>query len=166
MRRVMVLLTGITALLAVLSFSSHTTATASPPTSLQTASIPAVAKPVVVPKPKFTRTMYATTKLAGAADMLDACKGPIAVNVGAGQPVLVAEHNYCGGTAWIPKLKLGDAVELKGEGVFPGIYVVTEIRFDIRQEATVGDLPDTEAVLQTCVTKHKLILVGVNWVGV
>ena len=166
MRRVMVLLAGIAALLAVLSFSSHTTATASPPSNLQTASIPVITGQVMVPKPKFSRTMYATTKLAGAADMLDACGGPIAVNVGAGQPVLVAEHDYCGGLAWIPKLTVGDAVELKGDGVYPGIYVVTEIRFDIRHEATVGDLPDTEAVLQTCVSKHKLILVGVNWVGV
>jgi hypothetical protein len=166
MRRLVVLLTGVAALLAVLSFSSHTTASASPPSSLQTASIPEVSgPPVKVPKPKFTRTMYAATQLAGAGVMLDACHGPIAVRLGVGRPVLVAQHNYCGGTAWMPKLNLGDGVRLNGDGIYPGIYVVTEIRFQIRNEATVGDLPDAEVVLQTCVTKHKLILVGLDWVG-
>lgn len=167
MRRLMVLLGGVAAMLAVLSVSDQPTATASPPSSLETALIPAVSgPPVEVPKPRFTRTMYATTQLAGAGVMLDACAGPIAIQLGAGRPVLVAQHNYCGGTAWMPKLNLGDAVSLKGEGVQPGVYVVTEIRYQIRDEATVGDLPQADAVLQTCVTKRKLILVGLDWVGV
>lgn len=171
MRRVAMLSGGVAvllcALLAVSSMSSsHNAATASPPSSLQTASIPAVnPPPVKVPKPKFSRAIYAATQLAGAPVMLDACHGPIAVRLGAGRPVLVAQHNYCGGLAWMPKLNLGDGVKLKGDGIYPGIYVVTEIRFQIRDEATVGDLPDADAVLQTCVTKHKLILVGLDWVG-
>ncbi|MCW2800777.1 MAG: hypothetical protein JWQ70_2249 [Aeromicrobium sp.] len=110
--------------------------------------------------------MYSATQLAGAGVMLDACAGPIAIHLGPGRPILVAQHDYCGGTAWMPKLNLGDAVKLTGDGIYPGIYVVTEIRYQIRDEATVGDLPDADAVLQTCVTKKKLILVGLNWVGV
>jgi hypothetical protein len=163
------LLSGVVAaslgvMLAISSVSSETVA--SPPSSLQTASIPTISRPpVVVPKPRFTRTMYAATQLAGAGAMLDACRGPIAVLLGVEQPVLIAQHDYCGGRAWIPKLHLGDGVKLSGDGIFPGVYVVTDISFQIRKEATVGDLPDAEAVLQTCVTKHKIILVGLDWVG-
>lgn len=163
----LVLGTGIAVLLVVSGCSAQTTASITrPPAQLQTAAIAEVTKPVAVPKPRFTRTMYAATQLAGAPVMLDACHGPIAIKLGDGQPVLVAQHDYCGGAAWIPKLNFGDGVRLKGDGVAPGIYVVTEIRYQIRKEATVGDLPDADAVLQTCVTKHKLILVGLDWVGV
>ncbi|MDX6277298.1 MAG: hypothetical protein QOJ72_1426 [Nocardioidaceae bacterium] len=170
MRRLLVLLAGLVALLGVLvavsSLSSQSSATAAPPSSLQTAQMPAVsAPPVKAPRPRFTRTMYAATQMAGAPVMLDACHGPIAVRLGAGRPVLVVQHDYCGGLAWMPKLNYGDAVKLKGDGIDPGTYVVTEIRFQIRKEATVGDLPNADAVLQTCVTKHKLILVGLDWVG-
>jgi hypothetical protein len=171
MRRLLVLLAGIVAVLGALvtapSLSSQSTAIAAAPSSLQTAQMPAVsALPAKVPKPKFIRTMYAATQLAGAADKLDACHGPIAVELGAGRPVLVAQHDYCGGAAWIPRLNIGQAVKLKGDGIYPGVYVVTEIQHQIRHEATVGDLPDADAVLQTCVTKHTLILVGLAWVGV
>ena len=166
MGRLMVLLAGVAALLAVLSFSGETTASASLPSSLQTASIPSVsAPPVKVPPPRFTRTMYAATQMAGAGVMLDACHVPIAVDLVGNWPVLIAQHDYCGGSAWIPKLNNGDAVRLKGDGVVAGTYVVTEIRYQLRGKAKVRDMPDADAVLQTCVTKHKLILVGLAWVG-
>jgi hypothetical protein len=165
MKRLMVLLTGVVALLAVLSFSSHDTATASPPASLQTASIPALSGPVKVPRPKFTRTMYAATQLARSDAKIDACRGPVAIALGAGRPVLVAQHDYCGGSAWMPKLKLDDGVRLKGDGIYPGIYVVTKISHQTRHEATVGDLPNAVAVLQTCVSKHTMVLVGLEWIS-
>jgi hypothetical protein len=166
MRQLMVLLAGVVALLGVLSFSGQTTATASPPSSLQTASIPTVSgPPVKVPEPRFTRTMYAATQLPGAGVMLDACHGPIAVDLVGNWPVLIVQHDYCGGSAWIPKLNYGDAVRLKGDGVVAGTYVVTELRYQLRGKAKVRDMPAADAVLQTCVTKHKLVLVALDWVG-
>jgi hypothetical protein len=167
MRRLLVLLTGVAALVAALSVSSQGTASASSPSSLQTASIPTVSgPPIKVPAPRFTRTMYAATQLAGAAVMLDACHGPIAVNLVGSWPVLIVQHDYCGGSAWIPKLNYGDVVRLKGDGVAAGDYVVTEERYPLRGKAKVGDMPDADVVLQTCVTKQKLILVALRWVGV
>lgn len=165
MKRLTGLFTGVAALLAVLALSSHDTATASPPASLRTASIPSLNGPVKVPRPKFIRTMYAATQLAGSAAKIDACHGPVAIALGAGRPVLVAQHDYCGGSAWIPKLKVDDGVRLKGDGIFPGIYVVTEISHQTRHEATVGDLPNAGAVLQTCVSKRTMVLVGLDWVS-
>ena len=166
MRRLIVLLTGVAALLFVPSWSAQTTATASPLSSLQSASIPTVSgPPVKVPEPRFTRAMYATTQLAGASVMLDACHGPIAVDLVGNWPVLIVQHDYCGGSAWIPKLNYGDTVSLKGDGVVPGIYVVTELRYQLRGKAKVRDLPAGDAVLQTCISKTELVMVALDRVG-
>lgn len=167
MRRMILAMTGAAVLLAaVLLVNGPAEPPAvSAPSHLETASIQTLTRPAPLakaPKPKFTRTIYASVKLAGASPLLDACQGPIAVKLGRDRPVLVAEHNYCGGLAWMPALDTGDAVRLKGDGVEDGIYVVTEIRFQLRRKAMVKDLPRTDAVLQTCVSTDKMILVGVN----
>lgn len=114
------------------------------------------------PDVKFTRHIYANTTLDGVPVMLDACQGPISVRLGPRNSVLVAEHDYCGGSAWIPKLKNGDGVKLSGDGVRAGVYEVTEIRYGLRRKAMVKDMPRTDVVLQTCVTKTKLVLVGLE----
>lgn len=164
MKRVILVFASVAVITAVLTLSSRSTGSASvAPSRLETASFANLsAPPEPPPKPKFTRTIYAATQLAGASVMLDACHGPIAVNLGKRRPVLVAEHNYCGGSAWMPKINLGDAVRLKGDGIEPGIYVVTEVRFQLRRKAKVRDLPEADAVLQTCVSKKKMVLVGLK----
>jgi len=162
MRRILLLLVAGLTLLAWFAFPRGPEPAVATPSEFSTVSFAAVRAPVELPRPKFTRTIYAATHLAGASVMLDACAGPIAVDLGGSRPVLVAEHNYCGGSAWIPHVNMGDAVELKGDGIEPGTYVVTEIRFQLRHEAIVRDLPAADAVLQTCVTKEKMILVGLN----
>jgi len=118
--------------------------------------------PLPPPKPRFTRTTYAASDLDGALPLLDKCKGPVAVLLGADRPVLIAEHDYCGGSAWMSKVKVGDAVKIGGDGVDDGIFVVTSLAYETRKEVTVGDLPVADAVLQTCVTKTKLVLVALD----
>ena len=132
------------------------------PTALQTASLEQVSKPVPPPKAKFVRTIYAASSLKRSELMLDFCKGPIAVFVGHRRPVLVAEHDYCGGLEWMPKLGKGDAIKLSGDGVQDGIYVVTTIEHGIRNKTKVRDLPDTDIVLQTCVSHNTMVLVGMD----
>jgi hypothetical protein len=117
--------------------------------------------------PKFDRTMYASTQLAGSAAALDACKGPVAVDVGEEHPVLVVEHDYCGGSAWMPRLQPDDLVRLSGDGVVPGLYRVSALRYSPRYRTRVSDLPGTDiadVVLQTCVSKTSLVLVGLQLV--
>jgi hypothetical protein len=167
MKRLLALSVGASVLLAlfVSTSSGDLVATVTSPSRLESASMASVGRTVTLPlpKPRFTRTMYASVKLPGASVMLDACDGPIAVDIGKKSTVLIAQHDYCGGSAWISKLGMGDAVALKGDGVTPGTYVVTEIRFQLRNAgATVGDLPKTDAVLQTCVSKTKMVLVGLE----
>lgn len=115
-----------------------------------------------LPKAKFTRTMYAAAELKSHTTFLDVCHGPIAVDLGERNPVLVAEHDYCGGSAWIPKLGMGQAVALDGDGITDGTYQVTAIKFVQRGEAKVRDLPDADAVLQTCISKTEMVLVGID----
>lgn len=141
---------------------SDAPSTASGPSALQTASLEQIRKPVPVPDAKFTRTIYATSTLARSELMLDFCRGPIAIDVGDHRPVLVAEHDYCGGTAWMPKLAKGEAIKLSGDGVKDGTYVVTTIEHGIRGKTKVRELPDADIVLQTCVTTDKMILVGME----
>lgn len=124
-----------------------------------TVQLPTIVSP---PDPMFSRTIYAQTSIQGVQVMLDACHGPIAVPLGPNRPVLVAEHDYCGGSDWIPKLSRGDAVALVGEGAPAQLFVVEEIRYQIRREAQVRDLPASDVVLQTCVTPTKVVLVGLK----
>lgn len=132
------------------------------PTAIQAATLDRATKPVLPPKVKFVRTIFASSSLQHSDLMLDFCKGPIAVDVGDHRPVLVAEHDYCGGLEWMPKLGRGDAIKLSGEGVEDGTYVVGTIQHAVRREATVRDLPDTDIVLQTCVSANRMVLVGMN----
>jgi hypothetical protein len=120
--------------------------------------IPKGPPPVV----KASRQIYANTTLDGVSVLLDACHGPISVRLTGRSSVLVAEHDYCGGSAWIPQLTYGDGVKLAGDGVRSGLYQVTEIRYQLRRKALVSDLPRTDVVLQTCITKTKLVLVGLE----
>lgn len=149
MKRAVVVLIGVaTVILAVvLASSSSTPEDASEPAASDTKSTE-VAKPTLPPpspppppKAKFDRTIYATSTLERSELMLDFCRGPIAIGLGDGRPVLVAEHDFCGGSAWIPKLEIGQAVKLRGDGVKRGTYVVTAIEHEVRGKAEVRDLP-------------------------
>jgi hypothetical protein len=132
------------------------------PTAIQTTTLDQVTRQVPPPKAKFVRTIFATSSLKRSEVMLDFCKGPIAVFVGEHRPVLVAEHDYCGGLEWMPKLAKGDAIKLSGDGVQDGTYVVTTIEHGIRNKTKVRDLPDTDIVLQTCVSQNTTVMVGMN----
>jgi hypothetical protein len=138
-------------------------------TSLQVATLDDVTWPapksLPLPSPKttkFTRTIFATSTLERSELMLDFCRGPIAIALDGRDTVLVAEHDYCGGAAWMPTLGKGDAIKLSGEGVRDGTYVVTKIKHALRGHATVRDLPHTDIVLQTCVSTQKMVLVGLE----
>lgn len=156
MRRLTVLVAGLVALLAATAvLVSHTD-----DAELVKASVGAPPKPA--PEPRFTRTTSAVTNLDGAARHLDACKGPIAVFLGESKPTLIAEHDYCGGAAWISRTEVGDAVQLGGRGVDDGLFVVTSLTYETRREVKVGDLPAADAVLQTCVTDTTLVLVALE----
>lgn len=163
MRRIIVLLAG---LFVLAGFAVATVLTSSDPAPIDRGVVDrepkVVAVPAPPPKPKFSRVTYASTVLDGSDALLDECKGPVAVRLGADRPVLVAEHDYCGGSTWISAVKVGDAVKLAGEGIEDGIFVVTSLTYETRHEVTVGDLPDADAVLQTCVTKTKLVLAGLE----
>jgi hypothetical protein len=165
MKRMLAALVAVaTAVLALTLLSSGSDSLPAPsgPTALQTATLDRVAKPVPPPKAKFVRTIYARSSLKRSELMLDFCKGPIAVFVGDNRPVLVAEHDYCGGLTWMPKLGKGDAIKLSGDGVQDGTYVVTTIGHATRGDAKVRDLPDTDIVLQTCVSQNTMVLVGMD----
>ncbi|WP_332662865.1 hypothetical protein [Aeromicrobium sp.] len=163
-RMLAALVVAATAVLGVtlLSSGSDSSPSSTGPTALETASLDPVVAPPTPPKAKFVRTIFAASSLKRSDLMLDFCKGPIAVFVGDHRPVLVAEHDYCGGLAWIPKLDKGDAIKLSGDGVQDGTYVVKTIGHAPRREAKVRDLPDTDIVLQTCVSQNSMVLVGMD----
>jgi hypothetical protein len=165
MRRVLaalVVAAGMVVALTLLIPGSSSSPDHSGPTAIQTAMLGRVDEAVVPPKVKFVRTIFAASSLKDSDLMLDFCKGPIAVDVGADRPVLVAEHDYCGGLEWMPKLGKDDAIKLSGDGVEAGTYVVRTIQHAVRREATVRDLPDTDIVLQTCVSVDRMVLVGMD----
>lgn len=160
MRRVIVLIVGLVALVVIVVVSQLPTENVAE--TAQPAKAAVVDPPREPPEPRFSRTTYGNTNLEGSTAMLDECKGPVAVWLGEGRPTLVAEHDYCGGMFWMAKLKEGDAVKLDGKGVDDGIFVVTSLKYETRREVTVGDLPEADVVLQTCVTKTRLVLVGME----
>lgn len=165
MRRALVALSGFLVagvLFALLTSGSEPAPEASGPTVLESANLSRISKPVPPPRAKFTRTIYATSNLKRADLMLDFCRGPIAIDVGDDRPVLVAEHDFCGGSAWIPKLKPGQAVKLSGSGVVRGTYIVSRVVLRDRGKTRVRDLPDADIVLQTCVSPQNMVLVGVD----
>ncbi len=80
-----------------------------------------------------------------------------------GRPLLVSEHDYCGGAAWIPELDRGDVVELDGPGVDAGLYRVDLVDRHQRRDVFVRDLrPSADVVLQTCVSQTQLVLVALS----
>ncbi|MCX6406151.1 MAG: hypothetical protein NTV28_04445 [Propionibacteriales bacterium] len=116
------------------------------------------------PRPDVRRTMSAAATLATFEAPLDACRGPVAIDVQeAGRPLLVSEHDYCGGAAWIPGLDRGDVVELDGPGVDAGLYRVDVVDRHQRRDVFVRDLrPSADVVLQTCVSQTQLVLVALS----
>ena len=111
---------------------------------------------------KFSRTIATFTDLESVDPALDACAGPVAVYLGEGRPKLVAEHDYCGGSAWMPKIDTNDVVQLTGPGVAAGLYRAETIKHVPRYDSTVNDMPDGDVVLQTCVSKTTMVLVGLR----
>ncbi len=124
----------------------------------------APASPSPAPRPDVRRTMSAAATLAAFKAPLDACRGPVAIDVQEeGRPLLVSEHDYCGGAAWIPELDRGDVVELDGPGVDAGLYRVDLVDRHQRRDVFVRDLrPSADVVLQTCVSQTQLVLVALS----
>ncbi len=160
MRRMIVLFVGLVALAVIVVGQQPTDDVAGPAAEAPKAPIADAPRPA--PEPRFSRTTYGLTNLDGSTAMIDECQGPVAVWLGDARPTLIAEHDYCGGMFWMAKLKEGDAVELDGKGVDDGIFVVTSLKYETRNQVTVGDLPEADVVLQTCVTKTRLVLVGME----
>ena len=111
---------------------------------------------------KFSRSIAKYTDLESVEPALDACAGPVAVYLGNGKPRLVAEHDYCGGSDWMPKLDEDDVVQLTGRGVEAGLYRTESIKYVPRYDSTVDDMPDGDVVLQTCIDKKTMVLVGLR----
>ena len=116
------------------------------------------------PKADVSRTMFAAATLSTFEPPLDACSGPVAIDVEEdGRPLLVSEHDYCGGASWIPGLGEGDVVKLGGPGVDPGLYEVQVVDTHQRRNVYIKDLrPEMDVVLQTCISSSQLILVGMT----
>jgi hypothetical protein len=111
---------------------------------------------------KFSRSIAKFTDLESVDPALDACAGPVAVYLGAEHPKLVAEHDYCGGSDWMPKLDTDDVVQLTGPGVEAGLYTTETIKYVPRYDSTVDDMPDGDVVLQTCIDKKTMVLVALR----
>lgn len=136
--------------------------------SFRSARLPAVSAPpapsAAEAAPAFSRTMSAAATLSTFEAPLDACRGPVAIDVQEqGRPLLVSEHDYCGGAAWIPELGEGDVVELDGPGVEAGHYEVEVVDRHRRRDVYVRDLrPEADVVLQTCISQTQLVLVAMT----
>ena len=111
---------------------------------------------------KFSRSIAKYTDLESVDSALDACAGPVAVYLGDRKPRLVAEHDYCGGSDWMPKLDEDDVVQLTGRGVEAGLYTTETIKYVPRYDSTVDDMPEGDVVLQTCIDKKTMVLVGLR----
>ena len=112
---------------------------------------------------KFARDITKVTDLDHVDAALDSCGGPVAVYTGHRHPMLIAEHDYCGGSDWMPKIDTNDIVQLTGRGVDSGLYTAETIKFVPRYGSTLGDLPDGDVVLQTCVSRTRMVLVGLRY---
>ena len=111
---------------------------------------------------RFSRVTAKFTDLENVDPALDACAGPVAVHIGDDRPLLIAEHDYCGGSDWMSKLEEDDVVQLTGPGVETGLYSAEEITYVPRYDSTLADLPDADVVLQTCVSRDEMVLVGLT----
>lgn len=167
MKRLILLLVGAAVLLVgagvVLLANQPTPQESHALSRLERAILPIIIAPSEPPKAKFSRTIWTSTKLAEIDPALDQCRGPVSADLGDGEPVFVAEHDYCGGRAWMWKLGVDDAVTLKGKGIDPGLYVVSELKYFPRKSgAEVSDLPPGDVVLQTCVSATKMVFIALR----
>ncbi|MDQ3157261.1 MAG: hypothetical protein M3Q98_11130 [Actinomycetota bacterium] len=169
MKRLIVLLVSAAVLVigaVALVFGGQTQTEPRSASQFERVSLPFVNAPVQpppAPKAKFTRTIWTSTKLNAIDAALDQCRGPVSADLGEGEPIFVAEHDYCGGRAWMWKLDVDDAVALKGEGVDAGLYVVSELKYFPRKSgAQVSDLPPGEVVLQTCVSATRMVFIALK----
>lgn len=137
-------------------------ASVDPPASAPEPAQTTTVTPAPPPSAKFSRTMFAASTLKQSTALIDQCQGPVAIQLQGDRPVLVAEHDYCGGSDWIPRLKTGDAVKLDGDGVAADTYVVTDIELAPRGISKVKDLPAGDIVLQTCISAEDLVLVALE----
>jgi hypothetical protein len=112
---------------------------------------------------KFARTITKFTDIDHVDPALDACAGPVAVYTGRRHPMLVAEHDYCGGSDWMPKIDTNDVIQLTGRGVDSGLYTAVTIKHVPRYDSTLGDLPDGDIVLQTCVSRTRMVLIALRY---
>jgi hypothetical protein len=112
---------------------------------------------------KFSRTIAKFTTLESVDPALDACAGPVAVYLGDDHPKLVAEHDYCGGSDWMPKLGPNDIVQLTGPGIESGLYSAVTIKYVPRYDSTVKDMPDGDVVLQTCISRKQMVLIALRY---
>ena len=114
-----------------------------------------------VKKPHVTRvpiSQWATTD-----DMqrkLDRCIGPVAITI-PDAPLLIAEHDYCGGAARIASRRMGDRVHVTSGGGVNGTYKVVSIRRVPKGSSTSVLRGLGAVVLQTCVG-NAVVLVGIN----
>lgn len=131
---------------------------------LQMTRLPQILR-TIPPAPTFERQIATSTDLKHVAEALDECDGPVAVPFAGWGTILVAEHDFCGGSEWISRLHRGQAVRLSGPGVDSGIYMVGDFKRAVIGEARVRDLPDADVVLQTCISKTKVVLVGMTLVA-
>lgn len=169
MKRLIIAMIGIavmfTAIVAASALDRTEATGASEQSQLSLASLPLISPSILAkpPKTKFTRTIWTETALGDILPALDKCRGPVASSLGEDKPVYVAEHDYCGGSAWMWKLHVSDAVDLKGAGIDPGVYVVTKLKYFPRHaDAAVSDLPDGVIVLQTCVSKTQMVFIALE----
>lgn len=149
------------------SGSSYDSADSTHPARLSYAALPHVAQVFMThpPKADYTRKIVDVATIDAVEKRIDKCDGPVAVPVFAGSTMLIAEHDYCGGAAWIGKINVGQAVALSGPGIQTGTYVADELSYQLRGKAIVNDLPRNDVVLQTCVSKTELVLVSMRRVA-
>lgn len=79
--------------------------------------------------------------------LVNRCSGPVAITGSVGLPLLIAEHNYCGGSGHIAARRIGQRVNVSGYGTY---------RVVSRKNVVRGTSSDVirgmgSIVLQTCV---------------
>ena len=126
--------------------------------------------PKVRPKPKIKATVnkphvnrVPISLWATPGDMqgkIDRCVGPVAITI-PDAPLLITEHDYCGGTGRIASLRKGDRVQVAGGGGVNGTYKVVSIRYVPKGSSTSVLRGLGAVVLQTCVG-NSVVLVGIN----
>ena len=122
---------------------------------------PKLSTKATVKKPLVTRVPI--SQWATADDMqrkLDRCIGPVAITI-PDAPLLIAEHDYCGGSARIASRHMGDRVHVTNGGAVNGTYKVVSIRHVPKGSSTSVLRGHGAVVLQTCVG-NAVVLVGIN----